>query len=102
MSLRSGRVFHVNEPLLTFNSERGTALDLFRSVRPSNVGPMLSVSRHNADLIKYLIGQVLQSSHHRFAALQEFYPRANPEDWRPGVAGHGVQNIKGGPRRGGG
>ena len=81
--------------------KHGSLLDLFRSIRPSNVGPMLSVARHNADLIKYLIGQVLQSSHHRFAALQEFYPRANPEDWRPEVAGQRVQIIKRGPRRGG-
>ena len=43
----------------------------------------------------------MQSSHHRFAALQEFYPRANPEDWRPEVAGQRVQIIKPDAERGG-
>jgi malate dehydrogenase (quinone) len=62
---------------------------------------MLSVARHHVDLIKYLIDQVLQSSRHRFTTLQEFYPRANPVDWRLEVAGQRVQIIKPGPHRGG-
>jgi malate dehydrogenase (quinone) len=81
--------------------KHGSLLDLFRSVRPANVGPMLAVARHNVDLVKYLIEQVLQSSRHRFAALREFYPRANPVDWRLEVAGQRVQIIKPGPHRGG-
>jgi malate dehydrogenase (quinone) len=81
--------------------KHGSLLDLFRSVRPANLGPMLSVARHNADLIKYLIDQVVQSSRHRFAALQEFYPRAKPGDWQLEVAGQRVQIIKPSPHRGG-
>src|SRR5262249_21289175 len=49
----------------------------------------------------YLIGQVLQTAHHRFAALQEYYPRAKPADWQLEVAGKRVQIIKPDPRRGG-
>jgi malate dehydrogenase (quinone) len=41
-------------------------------------------------LTKYLIGQVLQTSHHRFAALQEYYPRAKSNDWELEVAGQRV------------
>jgi malate dehydrogenase (quinone) len=81
--------------------KHGSLLDLFRSVRRANIGPMLAVARHNVDLIKYLIGQVLQSSRHRFAALREFYPRAKPADWRLEVAGQRVQIIKPGPHHGG-
>jgi malate dehydrogenase (quinone) len=81
--------------------KHGSLLDLFRSIRPSNIGPLLAVARDNFDLTKYLIGQVLQSSRHRFAALQEYYPGARPTDWKLEVAGQRVQIIKPDARRGG-
>ena len=81
--------------------KHGSLLDLFLSIRPNNVGPLLAVARDNFDLTKYLIGQVLQSSRHRFATLQEYFPGAKPEDWRLEVAGQRVQIIKPDPKRGG-
>jgi malate dehydrogenase (quinone) len=72
----------------------GSRLDLFRSLRPHSIGPLLAVARHN-------VGQVLQSSRHRFAALREFFPNANPADWRPEGAGQCVQIIKRDPQQGG-
>jgi malate dehydrogenase (quinone) len=79
--------------------KHGSLLDLFRSIKPSNIGPLLAVARDNFDLTKYLIGQVLQTSRHRFAALTEFFPGARPEDWRLEVAGQRVQIIKPDARR---
>jgi malate dehydrogenase (quinone) len=72
--------------------KHGSLLDLFRSIRPGNIGPLLAVARDNFDLTKYLIGQVLQTSQHRFAALKEYYPGAKPADWELEVAGQRVQS----------
>jgi malate dehydrogenase (quinone) len=52
-------------------------------------------------LEKYLIGQVLESSEERFAALREFFPNAQQKDWRVEVAGQRVQIIKKDPTHGG-
>lgn len=81
--------------------KKGSLLDLPASIKPSNLGPMLSVARDNVDLTKYLIGQVVQSPEQRFAALKEYFPDANPEDWKLEIAGQRVQIIKKDAKRGG-
>ncbi len=45
-------------------------------------------------LTEYLIGQVLQSASHQFAILQQFFPKANRNEWEKAVAGQRVQIIK--------
>ena len=79
--------------------KHGSLLDLFLSIKPNNILPLLAVARDNFDLTKYLIGQVLQSARHRFAALQEYFPGAQPRDWQLEVAGQRVQIIKPDARR---
>jgi malate dehydrogenase (quinone) len=74
--------------------KHGSLTDLFRSVEPGNILPMLAVARDNIALSEYLIGQVLQTSAHQFAMLQQFYPRAKRHDWKQAVAGQRVQIIK--------
>src|ERR1700761_5370037 len=91
-------------PYAGFSSKflkHGSLLDLFESIRPANVKPLLSVARDDFDLTEYLIGQVLQSESHRLAALDEYYPNAKPEDWKLQVAGQRVQTIKPAVKRGG-
>jgi malate dehydrogenase (quinone) len=74
--------------------KHGSLLDLPESVRPGTIEPMLAVARDNFDLTEYLIGQVLQSENHRLATLDEYYPKADPRDWKLQVAGQRVQIIK--------
>ena len=71
----------------------GSFADLFTSLRPDNIKPMLAVGRDNWDLTKYLIGQVTESADGRFESLLEFFPEAKKADWRLEVAGQRVQVI---------
>ncbi len=74
--------------------KQGSYLDLFKSLRTHNLGPMLAVARDNMDLTRYLIGQAMQSQKSRMEALREYYPLARDDDWELAVAGQRVQIIK--------
>jgi malate dehydrogenase (quinone) len=79
--------------------KHGSYFDLFRSLEPGNILPMLAVARDNWPLSEYLIGQVLQTSAHQFATLQSYFPRAEREQWREAVAGQRVETIKPDPQQ---
>ncbi|MDP5253083.1 MULTISPECIES: malate dehydrogenase (quinone) [unclassified Vibrio] len=84
-------------PFASFSSKflkQGSLLDLFSSVTPHNVLPMMHVGLNNFDLVKYLVGQLTQSEDDRIKALQAFYPKAKASDWRLCQAGQRVQIIK--------
>jgi malate dehydrogenase (quinone) len=84
-------------PFATFSTKflkEGSFWDLFSSTTLENVWPMTKVGLHEFDLVKYLIGQVMQSDDDRFEALKQYFPQAKKEDWRLWQAGQRVQIIK--------
>jgi len=91
-------------PFASFSSKflkQGSLLDLFGSVTPSNLLPMTQVGMKSFDLIKYLVGELMQSNDDRMKALREFVPTAKSEDWTLWQAGQRVQIIKKTPGKGG-
>jgi malate dehydrogenase (quinone) len=89
-------------PYAGFSSKflkHGSHSDLFGSIEPGNLRPMLAVARDDWRLAEYLIGQVLQTGAHQFAMLTQFFPRARRQDWHEAVAGQRVQIIKPDPDR---
>ncbi|MCJ8311659.1 MAG: malate:quinone oxidoreductase, partial [Pseudomonadales bacterium] len=79
----------------------GSIFDLLMSIRPKNIGPMLSVARDNFDLTKYLVKEVLQSFDKRIETLKHYYPEAVKADWELAYAGQRVQVIKKDSKTGG-
>ncbi|MVW71182.1 MULTISPECIES: malate dehydrogenase (quinone) [unclassified Bordetella] len=72
----------------------GSLTDLFRSIRPGNVLPMLDVAKDDWQLTEYLVSQVMLSADHQFEMLKDFYPTARQVEWTKAVAGQRVQIIK--------
>jgi malate dehydrogenase (quinone) len=74
--------------------KEGSYLDLLKSMRVSNLGPLIDVAAHSLKLEEYLVDQVVQTAREEFETLQAFYPLAKRPDWRKAVAGQRVQIIK--------
>ncbi|GBQ86820.1 malate dehydrogenase (quinone) [Asaia krungthepensis] len=92
-----GRPYLLFGPYAGFTTKflkSGRWSDLPRSITTDNAKAMFDVMVDNRDLVRYLIGQVLQKKSARFEALREFYPAARTHDWRVAVAGQRVQIIK--------
>ncbi len=72
----------------------GSLLDLFKSIKPSNIITMLSVAKDNWDLTQYLLREITKSNMSKFRSLKEFMPSADPKDWEFITAGQRVQVMK--------
>jgi malate dehydrogenase (quinone) len=74
--------------------KQGSMFDLIRSLRFSNLWPMLAAGFHNIPLTRYLIQQVKLSQEERIEELKSFLPKADGNDWELEIAGQRVQVIK--------
>ena len=72
----------------------GSHLDLAKSFRFDNLGPMISAGLSNIPLTRYLINQVRLKHEDRIKSLQEYVPIAELKDWELKRAGQRVQVIK--------
>ncbi len=81
--------------------KEGSLWDLFRSLRWSNILPMISAGLANIPLTRYLVNQVTQTPGERLAALRQFLPEASAKDWELEIAGQRVQVIKKDEEQGG-
>ncbi|WP_245866997.1 malate:quinone oxidoreductase [Diaminobutyricimonas aerilata] len=81
--------------------KHGSWWDLPGSVRPHNLVPMVRAGLSNLSLVRYLVGQLVARRSTKFAALEEFFPGADPKDWYKITAGQRVQVIKKDPEKGG-
>ncbi len=68
--------------------------DFFKSIKLNNISVLLDAGIRNLGLTKYLMTELFKSKAGRFSVLKEYYPNANPLDWKTSVAGQRVQVIK--------
>jgi malate dehydrogenase (quinone) len=74
--------------------KKGSRLDLIASVKPYNIGAMMSAGMDNLGLTKYLFKEAFQSAEARIETLRQFFPDADAQDWKLQTAGQRVQVIK--------
>lgn len=72
----------------------GKFSDLFKSIRPDNLTPMLGVGVTELGLVKYLVAELMKSQQGRVYTMEEFIPRAEARDWELITAGQRVQIIR--------
>ena len=81
--------------------KNGSFMDLPKSIKLSNIMPMISAGLDNIPLTKYLVHEVTQTPEDKLNALQEYFPGAKMEDWDLEIAGQRVQVIKKDEKEGG-
>ncbi|GGN70903.1 malate dehydrogenase (quinone) [Nocardia rhizosphaerihabitans] len=72
----------------------GSNADLFKSIKPNNIGSLVGVGLTEMGLTKYLISELLKSQNGKVGVLEEFLPRAEGRDWELITAGQRVQVIR--------
>ncbi|UTT50527.1 malate dehydrogenase (quinone) [Rhodococcus gordoniae] len=97
-----GREWLMFGPYATFSTrllKHGRLTDLFTTLRPHNLAPLLGVGIQNLPLVRYLIGQLLASRTRKFRQLQRFCPDVRDSEWELIDAGQRAQLVKPDRRR---
>jgi malate dehydrogenase (quinone) len=81
--------------------KNGSFMDLPKSIKFSNIIPMISAGLDNIPLTKYLLHEVRQTPEDKLQALQRYLPAAAMKDWELEIAGQRVQVIKKDAKEGG-
>ncbi|WP_433594385.1 malate dehydrogenase (quinone) [Nocardia sp. CA-145437] len=84
-------------PYATFSTrllKYGRLIDLFTTLRLTNIVVLVAAGLQNLPLVRYLIGELLATRRRKFAQLQRFYPEADPADWYLVQAGQRAQLVK--------
>jgi len=74
--------------------KQGSYLDFVRSIRPHNIGTMVTVAMYETPLSMYLIREVLKSRSSKVAHLRQFMPLAEDGDWELIQSGQRVQVMR--------
>lgn len=72
----------------------GKNTDLFKSIRPGNLGSLIGVGLKEMPLAMYLLKELLKTKSAQVQSLAEFVPTAEAPDWELVVAGQRVQIIR--------
>lgn len=97
-----GRDYLMFGPYATFSTKllkHGSRRDFFTTLRPHNLLPLAVAAVDNADLVRYLVGQLLASRRAKFAELRRYYPDADPAQWTMIAAGQRAQLVTPDPAR---
>lgn len=97
-----GRGWLMFGPYATFSTrllKHGRPSDLFTTLRPHNIAPLVAVGIRNLPLVRYLVGQLIASRTRKFQQLRRFCPEARVGDWTMIDAGQRAQLIKPHPRK---
>lgn len=89
-------------PYATFSTrllKHGHRTDLFATIRPHNIAPLIAVGVQNLPLVRYLIGQLVATRARKLRQLRRFVPTARGDDWRLIDAGQRAQLIVPHPRK---
>lgn len=74
--------------------KKGSNLDLFKSIKVTNLFSYMGVGVQEMGLTKYLITELLKDQKARMESLREYMPSARDEDWELVTAGQRVQAIQ--------
>ena len=92
----NGREYLMFGPYATFSTrllKNGRLSDFFTTLRSGNLHVMAAAALQSLPLVKYLLKELAARPASKFAQLQQFYPRADSNQWELIPAGQRAQLV---------